>query len=152
MLEFDKNGNLYPYEAIESRINIVEETFVTGFKDSKTRFELFKAYLEFKENVQHLVETNFVQFVNGSFVTRKLNPNDIDIVCFIDFRIYEQKEKRFNELKVTYKVLNIDCYFVKKYPEKHKYFIRYRTDMLYWNDLFTKSRKRQAKGYLKLKL
>lgn len=116
MLEFDKNGNLYPYEAIHSTIDILERTFVDGFKDSKTRFELFKTYLELNNDVQHLVETAFVQFVNGSFVTRKLNPNDIDLVCFIDYKIYEQKEKLFKELKIAYKALNIDCYFVKTYP------------------------------------
>jgi len=136
MLEFDKNGHLFPYESITCNLEDFKNTFIDSFPNSETRFSLGKTYN---------------QFLNGSFVTQKLNPKDIDIVSFIDFNKYETQEKLFKELKAHYKDLNIDCYFVKKYSEKHKYFIRYRTDMLYWNDLFTKSRKRQNKGYLKIK-
>jgi len=151
MLEFDKNGHLFPYESITCNLEILKNTFIDSFPNSETRFSLGKTYEQFSNDIQQLELKEFFQFLNGSFVTQKLNPRDIDVVSFIDFQMYEAQEKRFKELKVHYKDLNIDCYFVKKYPEKHKYFIRYRTDMLYWNDLFTKSRKRQHKGYLKLK-
>ena len=80
-----------------------------------------------------------------------MNPNDVDVVLFIDYQLFEILENEISKFKSIAIYDEIDVYVEKKYPENHRYFIRYQTDLLYWNQLFTRNRKKQNKGYLTFK-
>ena len=98
------------------------------------------------------------QWINGSFVSKKKNPKDIDIVNLIDYRVVEEKEPliRREFLRDTVpKIYWIDAYLVILYPENHKLHSWTQSDLLYWNEWFTKSRmgrqeKRYPKGYIEI--
>jgi len=79
-LNFDKFGNLTPYQAIEVDLDTLESYFVTAFPKSTTRKRLFENYLRYIYRFQDEVFPFFEQYINGSFVTKKENPKDIDIV------------------------------------------------------------------------
>ncbi len=150
MLEFDFNGNLKPYYAIESTLEEVERFFVAAFPASNTRKQLFDHYKLYTEALKVEIDAPFFQYLNGSFVTKKLNPNDIDLVTFINYEILKSKESIWKKFKDGNLFPGIDGYLERVYPENHPYFVRFQTDLLYWNDLFTKSYARQPKGYLKI--
>ncbi len=157
-MEFDDYGNLFPYKLIETDIETFERNFVLNFKNSDTRNKLFQSYLTYIDNFKNQISENFYQWIDGSFVTSKLNPNDIDIVTFLDANIYQEKLAKLADfqgikLKTEQK---LDCYFVKEYPIEHKnYEIITHYDSVEWFHLFSKSRvqrngKRYSKGIVQI--
>lgn len=84
-LDFDEFGNLTPYKIIETDLITLEAYFVTAFPKSKTRKRLFENYLSYIYRFQDEVFPIFEQWIDGSFVTQKENPKDIDIVTFLDY-------------------------------------------------------------------
>ncbi|HEV7348860.1 DUF6932 family protein [Telluribacter sp.] len=150
MIEFDGNGNLTPHTGLELNWTESKDTLIGSLGGTLTREELLINYFALVEYLQLEITPHFVQFVNGSFTTAKAHPNDIDVVIFIDYQTFERHNATIQSCKSRFHLLHLDCYFEKVYPPDHEYFIRYRTNQLYWNDLFTKNRKRQKKGYLKI--
>jgi hypothetical protein len=151
MLKLDNYGNLMPYQAIETDLEAVDSFFVMPFTASLTRNDLFALFSQFLNEIREILSCNFNLFIDGSFVSNKLNPNDIDVVLFVDYQIFELNEKRINELKKRIEYQLLDVYFEKIYPENHPFYIRYHSDSLYWNQLFTRSRQNRPKGYLIVK-
>jgi uncharacterized protein DUF6932 len=149
-MEFDQNGNLLPNEAVEISLEDFREQFIGKFKNSSNRTLIFDSYLRYLEDFKREITTDFFQFINGSFVTRKQNPNDMDSVTFVDYKFYEQHESKMGQFKGQTSYSGIDAYIEKTYPENHHYYIRYRTDLLYWDSLFTKNRQGQRKGFIKI--
>ncbi len=95
---FNTRGFILPYQRIVSSVEEIEEVFVTPFPDSETRQVIFDHYLNYIDEFQRLVTPQFTHWLDGSFMSQKLNPNDLDFVAFIDYRIYQQKRNRFLEL------------------------------------------------------
>lgn len=157
-MEFDDLGYLSPYSVIETDLETFEKIFISNFEYSDTRKKLFQNYLSYIHDFKNQISENFYQWIDGSFVTSKLNPNDIDIVTFLDAGIYEN-----NLLKLVYfqggnlkMEQKLDCYFVKGYPVGHKnHKIITHFDSLEWFHLFSKSRvqkngKRYSKGIIQI--
>ena len=61
----------------------METAFVTAFPHSSTRRTIMDGYNKHFSEVQSVIAT-FQQFIDGSFVSNKNDPADIDLVCFID--------------------------------------------------------------------
>jgi hypothetical protein len=157
-MQFDELGHLFPYKVIEIDLETFEEFFVTGFDKSVTRQKLFQNYLSYVNNFKKQIGDNFYQWIDGSFVTTKLNPNDIDIVTFLNFENYENNIFQIADFQ-GYKLKSeqhLDCYFVKKYPIEHKnYEIITHYDSVEWFHLFSKTRvqrngKRYSKGIIQI--
>lgn len=158
-MEFDDLGYLLPYKVIETDLETFERIFVSNFENSETRKILFQNYLTYINNFKNEISENFYQWIDGSFVTSKMNPNDIDIVTFLNAENYEKNSSKLtnfqgNRLK---KEQELDCYFVKEYPVEHKnYEIITRFDSLYWLDLFLKTKpdyktgKKYSKGIIQI--
>jgi hypothetical protein len=94
MLKFDNQGYIVPADVVEIDLLIFKEYFV--FND--TRKELFESYLSFNEHLQNLFTDDYFQWVNGSFATQKIKPNDIDVVSFIPHTVFEKNGKAFEEI------------------------------------------------------
>jgi hypothetical protein len=155
---FDIRGNLKPYERIKLNIQDFKSTFIDSFEEDSTRYGLFEKYLSYTENFREKVTSNLTQWINGSFVTNKKNPNDIDFVNLVDFSTVEEKDDVIRKEFIrndALKKYGLDAYLLTVYPEDHKFGIYTKSDILHWNDWFTKSRKdkrgkRYPKGYVEL--
>ena len=119
---FDPDGLLMLHTVVTADLESFEKTFVSDFPDSTTRGGIFNAYLDWLGAFRSTVcQTGFYQWIDGSFVTRKSNPNDLDIVTFVDHAVYLEKEKNigaFKSLKFR-KETKLDLYFANVYPANH---------------------------------
>jgi hypothetical protein len=144
-MQFDEFGNLIPYKIIEIDLGTFEQKFVWN----EHRKMLFDEYVNLIVELKNLGINNFFQWINGSFVTQKEKPNDIDIVTFIDFRLHEQKHQALQDLKRKFE--NLDTYYVKIYPQNHKLHKIYEIDRKEWIFQFSLSRKDTRTGKSKSK-
>ena len=145
MMIFDEQGNLTPYNVQEITLKDFEKTFATN----ENRQSFLVDYNAFIEHLNSLGINNFYQWIDGSFVTKKISPRDIDVVSFIETKEFKKNEK---ELFLLSKMLqNIDCYFVEVFlKDDKKYFIT-QTDTSYWFHLFQGTRKpRIKKGFIQI--
>jgi hypothetical protein len=156
---FDMRGYLKPYGRNKVSLEKFKEIFVNAFDHTSSRHEIFESYVEFLTEFRANVTVNFTQWVNGSFVSKKQNPNDLDFLTLIDFETYNAKETlidrnfRMHWAKAEYPKL--DAFTVKILPEAHKNspFLKY--DLQYWEEWFGNSRPNRAnqvfpKGYLEI--
>ena len=159
MITFDSKGYLKPYEIIEIDLQTFQTIFVEDFIQSETRQNIFLDYFDFIHDFKNLICPNVTYWLNGSFVSKKLNPKDLDIVVFIDFEVYEAKkdliEDKFNNLRKEKKYPHLDIYTVKVYPLNHLLHFFYLSDKAYWNEWFSttrldKHRKQHHKGFIQL--
>lgn len=118
--------------------------------NSATRSGLFAQLQDFLSVFTTEISGAFTVWIDGSFVTSKANPNDIDVVIFVDHVTYDAVETKLDVFKYRRLFLGIDCYIERLYPIDHVHYIRYQSDLAYWNSLFTRNRKKQHKGYISI--
>jgi len=92
-LTFTEAGFLAPAKGIEASLEAIEAFFVKAFPHSETRSRLFENYMGYLHRFQNDIFPWFEMWVDGSFVTLKENPKDIDVVTFLDWEVYEMREK-----------------------------------------------------------
>jgi hypothetical protein len=158
-LTFDENGYLMPYEKIEIDLTTLQHYFVDAFPDSTKRKVLFDNYLRYVEQFSKEITSNFTQWINGSFVTQKEEPNDIDIVTFLDEKYYIKDEEDTSLDKYysfSWYDRGIDAYIVGDFSKGTQ---KYTDHTLYfkeqWFNLFTKNRANDSeiifpKGFLEI--
>ena len=151
-MDFDASGHLTPYIVLETTLDAFEAVFVDGFPESHTRRRIFGLYLGYVEELRGIVGGGFVQWVDGSFVTRKVNPGDIDFVTFLNADVYARHEQRIEELRQRRCLPNslTDGYFVNVYPEGHPRRSWYESDRLRWRHDFGTSLAKRPKGIVQL--
>jgi hypothetical protein len=146
-IKFNSRGYITPVDAVETDIETFEQVFVFNAH----RKLIFNEYLKFLTALNNLELGSFFQWVNGSFTTQKITPNDIDVVTFVNFTHYENVEKILREIRLDFRSRKlIDCYFVVIYPENHPNFSDYRADKLQFFHDFTHDVKREKKLNMKL--
>ncbi|MEN9610094.1 MAG: hypothetical protein RLZZ628_908 [Bacteroidota bacterium] len=153
MLQFNNQGYLLPVDVIETDLVTFQEHFIFN----EARQELFEAYLSFNHTLQKLIDADYQQWVNGSFTTKKVKPNDIDVVSFIPHTIFESLSKVFEEMYRNKHQGKIDCFFVPSYPENHARYNHYQADQLdFWHKFvrdFKRERitkKKHSKGFIQI--
>jgi len=102
--------------------------------NSEHRNKLFQDYLNYTKELCKIVSNQHFQWINGSFVTQKNTPRDIDLVSFIDYQLidkYKQELKKF-VYPLSKDVYNMDAYIVKLYPDNDKNSVFSKSDTLYW--------------------
>ncbi|MCB0649813.1 MAG: hypothetical protein KDC85_00905 [Saprospiraceae bacterium] len=159
-LSFDIRGNLEPYQKIEIEFEELKNYFSDRFENSVTRKAIFDSYAKYLIDFQKEVTPNFVQWIDGSFITNKENPNDIDFVNLIDFDIYEKNEQiievKFRKYGAKNNYPGVDAYFVKVYSEEHDKSYMTEFDLVYWRNWFTETKKNRMKkkfpkGFVEIK-
>lgn len=154
MIEFDENGFLKPYGPSRTDLDTLEQVFVNEFTTSTTRREHFERFREYNERLRVLMSVELVQWIDGSFVSRKTNPNDIDVLTFVDDQLFTQHGQALKLLKNEFDkgAGRVDAYFIRVYPDGHLYRNHYESDRVQW--LFdwgrTNSRPRKNKGLIEL--
>lgn len=157
-LKFDDRGHLTPYERINVTLTEFEEFFVKSFGSDSIRIEIFENYKNFIKDFSDQVTPNFTHWIDGSFVTSKVTPRDIDFTTLIKHGIYQSKREiidskfRLRGGKANYKV---DAYTIEILPEDHKKYGIFEIDLVYWDNWFSKTKKNWAKksfskGYIEI--
>lgn len=147
-VSFDIRGNLKPYEKIELTLAEFKEIFVDSFEEDSSRHQIFEQYQKFLKDFSEQVTDDFEQWINGSFVSSKRNPKDIDFVTIIDYSIFEQKEALIEQqfrLVGAQKMYQLDAYTVRRYPVEHKHYSIYKGELAYWEHWFGQTKKNRAK-------
>lgn len=123
-------------------MDTLEAYFVTAFPNSTTRKRLFENYLRYIYRFQDEVFPIFEQWVNGSFVTQKENPNDIDLVTFLDYEAYGKRGDKVLDRFWSFSLESegIDAYIVKGYPSTHPLHKETIEDKLTWTSLYSTSK------------
>jgi hypothetical protein len=157
MLKFDNRGYLTPYKAISSTVKEMKEYFVDNIR-SETRKKIFEKYVVYSNELKSaLGGIPLKQWVNGSFVTKEKNPQDIDLVTFIDSVLVKKHGRKLDLFKsgASWKHYGVDAYIVEAHPnssEKHE-LMEY--DMRDWQNVFSNNRRdkyglRTRKGFLEI--
>lgn len=154
---FDIKGNITPYELHPISVEDLDNEFVVPFADSVTRAKIVEGHNNYIIELFQILENNFFQWLDGSFVTQKLNPNDIDIINFVHFTDATNEKaiylKKFltghGDPKTDFFV---DGYIVPVYPPSDPRFTITQDRYNYWRVLFGKDRNNNPKGMLELQL
>lgn len=152
MIRFDANGNLYPPQIIETDFETFKSTFVDVVEGSRTRLLIFEEYLNYINGLKELLNAPFYQWIDGSFITKKKNPNDIDLVTFIEKDLFQHKKKEievFRKLRF-HNQSKIDGYFVEVLPHDDKWYANYEIDRKEWFFTFSTTRSSHSKGILQI--
>lgn len=141
MIQFDKQGYLFPHEIIELSLVDFEANFVLNLPDKDRRKEIFELYLQYLSELFEVVGKEFYQLVNGSFTTKKELPGDIDLTTFVDYRICRDCEDEIISFgnKWENKRL-IDCYIVPISYQGHPRFLQSQLAYEYWENLYSMSK------------
>ena len=157
MLTFNQSGLLVPDNKITSTIQELENEFVLKIASVKRR-EIFEAYVKYNEDFKKVCNLDELhQWINGSYVTQKNNPGDIDLVTFLDYKIVTKLGSKLDAFKYPNSeiIYGVDAYIIEVYPQNHINNFRYVSDRAYWLDRFTKTRRirgnRLSKGFLEIK-
>lgn len=159
-IKFDEFGNLFPAQKTILNLDLLKQLFVDELQESQTRSSIFEGFQKFLTNLSNFINISFDIWIDGSFVTKKLNPNDIDVVLIVDAEILEQKGQEIESLfksieaKQMYKV---DAYTIAKYEESNPKFPLFQIEKAYWSNWFGYTRrnrqgKRFSKGFIEINI
>ncbi len=151
---FDANGYLaggiHDYDEGQ-----FESDFVTAFPSSVTRKNIFAGYMRHASDLLQIVD-RCEQLIDGSFVTNKNDPGDVDLVCFVDKDELDNlslvDQAKFTALvsgKSTKSTHFCDSYFVPTVPIGHPLFEEIRKLRKYWLGEFSFDRTENPKGIVR---
>ena len=157
-ITFDLRGHLLPHSPIQLNLTDFQNHFVDNFPESGTRKQIFENFLSYIQDFQKDIIVSFKMWINGSYVTRKLNPRDIDFVIFIPYDIYRANEQM---IQAKYKTegaeqfFSVDAYTIEVYPESHNKFMFTQSDTAYWRSWFgetarNRNNQRFQKGFIEI--
>ncbi|CAN5178406.1 hypothetical protein BH09BAC5_BH09BAC5_22230 [soil metagenome] len=157
MINFDSRGYLKPYEPISSNVKELKKYFVDEF-DSEIRLAHFHNYTRYSNDLKKLLGgIPLRQWINGSFVSKKTNPKDIDFVTFVDHTLIKKLNRKLDSYKAdgSWEEYGVDAYIIEVYSENnpHQKFTEF--DMREWQELFCMTRRNRAgqrfnKGFLEI--
>lgn len=131
-MRFDEHGHLYPYIVSEINLAEFEQIFVEGLPDVSHRRHLFDNYLRYVNDLKRAFDCQFHQLLNGSFITTKEQPGDIDLVTFLPFEVLGSKNHFARTFLDTGKRhYKVDGYFAPICKKNHYYLETSKTDERY---------------------
>lgn len=151
-LNFDQHGYLKPYQVIVCDMATLEKHFVSAFPFSVTRQRLWEHYREYVRDLKANITEHFTQWLDGSFITQAPNPNDIDIVTFLDAEVFQKKETALESYwSFALEDKKLDTYLVEVYERDSKQYEAITENYQnVWRNRFGKDRIGQPKGFLEL--
>ena len=167
-LYFDENGNLAPEGIHLLTIDEAEEILVlhSQFANSITRELLWDNLQRYNQLLLEYIDTVFEQWICGSFCSTKINPEDIDIVCFLSRSAQQQAEKTdgtaavvdffaiqgVGKAKLWHKLF-VDAYVVLEYVEgidPQDLVQLYERERSYWKNWFLTDENYHQRAILQL--
>jgi hypothetical protein len=153
-LQFDNNGNLTPPQIFLITLSLLEEHFVNRIGGEK-RKELFRHYTRYIKDFHGVLSDNFVQWIGGSFISIKSQPNDIDIVNLIKFddttELLIEGILPFLLIGGSKDTYLVDGHLLAIYPENdERYHLITEPVRNYWSNWLGKDRKNNLRGFVEL--
>lgn len=128
---------------------MLENHFLSGFPGSATREKLIQGLQKYIKDLKSL-KLPFELWIDGSFVTNKMNPNDIDLVVLIPEQVCNKlslPEKKNLQLLLNNWLIR-NSYFCDVY-----FCVLEDQDLRnYWQDWFGFTRKKEPKGIVRIKV
>ncbi len=157
MVKFNSDGYLEP-GLHDLTVDSLEEHFVTGFPTSTTRPNIIEGYKRHNFAVNALGISG-EQFLDGSFVSTKNDPGDIDLVQFSDSDSVDELSALdkiiFGSLfagQATKATHLCDAYFCPTVPETDPRYPKLRSARKYWLGEFGYDRQDKPKGIIRAQL
>lgn len=131
-------------------VDDIQDCFVKQFGTSQRRKDIFESLVVFLENLMENYRIYEV-WVDGSFVTSKINPNDVDIVVYFECEDFVSISREWNRLRA---VTNIDAYAAiavnseSKAKLSQQDFMQVTNQRNYWRGQFGFDRADSPKGLL----
>jgi hypothetical protein len=141
-MQFDEKGHLKPYEIQELTLNEFRFYFVDKLNDITHRTQLFEQFLRFNNDLKEVFKIPYYQWVDGSYITTKEFPNDIDVVTFMPLDIMTKNLSsiyKFREMSLTF--YKVDAKFAPICKWNHRGYLESKEQESYWFELFSTSRK-----------
>ncbi len=141
---FDKRGNLTPYDIIKTDPSEFKYNLVTNFRPPTTREEIYSGYKIYIKDFSENISKEWYQWINGSFITIKQDPGDIDLVNFVDVNILEKNNAKVRKFRTKYGSKNkykVDGYILPVVDKSHKDYNEVQKVVNYWKNLFGHTRK-----------
>jgi hypothetical protein len=136
----------------------IEAQFVTSFPHSSTRKNILDGYKQYSNDIVVLVG-QCEQYLDGSFVTNKNDPGDIDLVMLVDAAVVDalpnNEKQRLKELvagPTTRAKYMCDAYYCPIYPDGHPLAEASRAQRKYWLGEFGYDRNDIPKGIVHVTL
>jgi len=150
------------YDCDEQELNT---RFVAAFPNSNTRSDIFQGFIRLRHEASS-TGISAIQWVNGSFVSSKVDPDDIDVVSFVD---YDELNKcshvhgtLINDLlnggENTKPQYRTHTFLVLACASNHPYFQVYEHWRTYWLEKWGKTYEdkntgiKEPKGFLKMSI
>ncbi len=154
-IKFDKHGNPQPYEIIQLSYEKCQETFVDNFSTSKTRNPNWINFLKFHKDIENVSKFSVTHWIDGSFVTTKTDPNDIDVVSFVSTKNFTNTLLQFdmnhsNPLYYVKMLYNVDNYIVWNFEDTHPYYTKMQEQIKYWQEFFSSDRNQNPKAIIEV--
>lgn len=153
---FDDNGNLFPYDVIVLNIQEIQMFFVNNFRDSSSRSNIFSLYKSYLNNLCGIINIDWKQWINGSFISSTPNPNDIDLVNFINADVVNNCGEaicpflsQHGNPRANY---HVDGYLIPVYSENDPRYSITQRRMIYWRQWFGTDKAGNPKGIIETKL
>ncbi len=137
-------------------IEVLRQQCVDRFPLSKTRAEIMVGLAEV---IERLIQYRVVGelWVDGSFLTEKINPGDVDIVLRVPSSVYDDGTSEQREI-VDWIYGNLrehnlcDSYMFYEFPEADPNYLLGEEMRDYWSKWFGHSRDRTPKGIAVIEL
>jgi hypothetical protein len=107
-------------------------------------------YLGYVDILKNMGVGEFQQWINGSYVTQKVYPRDIDLVNFVNYDFHRKFEQRLRLMKDEWKYKDIDAYFETAYPETHKRHFLTVFQQNKWREIYGSDRQDIRKGFVQI--
>ena len=143
---FDETGYWTPAKPIEMDLETIRSVFLFN----ENRKLIFETYLDFLAILKEMGLENSKQWLDGSFVTRKWAPRDLDFVIFLDSTFFLKFEDDLRALRRTF--TKLDYYFMPIYPKNHSRYNWFEGEEAYWYHTFLTIRHYpgRRKGFIEL--
>lgn len=134
----------------------VEATLVNSFATSITRREIFERWTQLRLAIAAVVSLR-EQWLDGSYVTMKVDPADADIVVHLDGSEVDALDptawvtlEALVSGKTTQAAWRCDSYPLVEYPEGHPLHVISEEVRDHWADFFGKDRNGVPKGIVRV--
>ena len=152
------NGELLPPGIHRATFVEFETIFVTGIASSRTRLPIYRGYRRFHDDLVDL-DVGTHQWINGSYVTTKVDPNDIDLVTHCDGKrldnLSPQTQRIVRELfdrDLARARYTCHSFCVPHYPKGHPKYDGVQSSIEYWRNWFGRTRQSVPKGFVEIDL
>jgi len=142
MLKLNAKGLLAPGDPIQCKLSDMKTYFVDAFL-SETRKANFDRYIKYSTDLKSLLGgVKIMQWINGSFVTRKTNPKDIDIISFVSHVSVRALGSKLLPFRPpgSWDNYGVDAYILEVHLSNSKHYSFTELDIKYWRNQFGHTR------------